>query len=356
MPRLSRIEAQERNRARVLAAARAEFAERGYREAKVDAIAERAELTRGAVYSNFPGKRALYFAVLADLAERAPGRPHAAPGRTSAEAVGALARAWVAGLPDELGAHLLAEVAADVSVRRAFAQLLQLDALLLGLALERLDPPASPPGAPPARRVRLAETILTTLHGATALSAAAPAFGEPFDIVSACERLAGLPMNDWWSPPREAAPVRAVGEPWRAPEVVDLVTGAAFQPGDGVVVVLGLDRLDAVEEAVRLTDQVTLVLVTSQPDELLPLSRLVITQLAGCLRQAFPRQTWPRLRVVGEPSLAAAAGVSAAGDGTEVAVRVVNGRVVARAEGFHACHTIAANSSRSTNAALSTRN
>ncbi|MER6799968.1 helix-turn-helix domain-containing protein, partial [Amycolatopsis mediterranei] len=64
MARLSRAETQERNRAKVLTAARDEFARRGFREAKIDVIAERAELTRGAVYSNFPGKRALYFAVL----------------------------------------------------------------------------------------------------------------------------------------------------------------------------------------------------------------------------------------------------------------------------------------------------
>ncbi|MGH3397592.1 MAG: TetR family transcriptional regulator, partial [Streptosporangiaceae bacterium] len=71
MSRLTRAQAQERNRARVLAAARQEFTERGFRDAKVDSIAERAELTRGAVYSNFPGKRALYFTILAQDAERA---------------------------------------------------------------------------------------------------------------------------------------------------------------------------------------------------------------------------------------------------------------------------------------------
>ncbi|MFC6931129.1 TetR/AcrR family transcriptional regulator [Actinomadura yumaensis] len=80
MARLTRARAQELNRAKVLAAAREEFAELGFRDAKIDGIAERAGLTRGAVYSNFPGKRALYFAVLADLAESAPGRPRP-PGR-----------------------------------------------------------------------------------------------------------------------------------------------------------------------------------------------------------------------------------------------------------------------------------
>jgi AcrR family transcriptional regulator len=67
MVRLTRAQQQERTRAAVLAAARQEFTEHGYVDAKVDRIAERAELTRGAVYSNFPSKRALYLAVLFDL-------------------------------------------------------------------------------------------------------------------------------------------------------------------------------------------------------------------------------------------------------------------------------------------------
>jgi AcrR family transcriptional regulator len=50
---------------------RAQQQEHGYVEAKIDRIAEQADLTRGAVYSNFTGKRALYLAVLADDAERA---------------------------------------------------------------------------------------------------------------------------------------------------------------------------------------------------------------------------------------------------------------------------------------------
>src|ERR1700716_3573346 len=99
MSRLSRVELQRRNRARVLAAARDEFTARGFRDAKIDGIAERAELTRGAVYSNFPGKRALYFAVLAEAAEGTPVPAHPEPGGTVREALGALARAWVARLP-----------------------------------------------------------------------------------------------------------------------------------------------------------------------------------------------------------------------------------------------------------------
>src|SRR3569833_395772 len=193
--RLSRAETRERNRAKVLAAAREEFTERGYRDAKVDGIAERAELTRGAVYSNFPGKRALYFAVLAEDAARAP-RP-ARPGRTPAAALGAFARAWLARLPlatGEPGLDLLPEAIGDDRTRQAVAQLTRLDALLLGLALETLE-------AVPRRMVRVAETALTTLHGARRLAVAAPGFVEPFTVAGACARLADLDLGEGWPPP-----------------------------------------------------------------------------------------------------------------------------------------------------------
>src|SRR4051812_15743407 len=209
MVRLSRTETQERNRAKVLSAARDEFARRGFRDAKIDVIAERAELTRGAVYSNFPGKRALYFAVLADLAERAPESPHAEPGLTVREALGAFARAWVTRLPlatDEqygparLGVELMPEILADERTRRPFAQLMRLDAILLGLALERLRRPRTPDG----RLVYVAEAALTTLHGASQMAAAAPGFVEPFNIVRVCEQLADLDLDDMWQPPHLA--------------------------------------------------------------------------------------------------------------------------------------------------------
>lgn len=363
MARLGRAEMQERNRAKVLAAARDEFAERGFRDAKIDAIAERAELTRGAVYSNFPGKRALYFAVLADLAEHAPEPPHAQPGRTAREALGGLARAWVARLlladPDEqhdsvrLGMDLLPEILADERIRRPFTQLMKLDALLLALALEHLRPPEAPPGAPPGRLVRTAETVLTTLHGASQMAAAAPGFLEPFDVVSACEQLAGLALNDWWPPPPIVPPTQPTNEPWSPPRAVDTVRGEpARLAGDGVVAILGLHRLAAAEEAVRAAPAgaaVTAVLVTSDPDEFAPLARLTIAELCGCLRQAFPHSAWPRLQVVCDESgtLAAAAGVPAVSDATEAAVRIEAGRIVARADGRGAGHAAA-----STGAAL----
>ncbi|MGS2648613.1 TetR family transcriptional regulator [Streptosporangium sp. LJ11] len=355
MSRLSRAQLQERNRARVLAAAAEEFAERGFRDAKIDAIAERAELTRGAVYSNFPGKRALYFTVLADLAGRAPEPPNPEPSLTPREALGALARAWLARLPlttDErhglarIGVDLMPEILADEQTRRPFAQLTKLNAILLGLALERLRPPVTPDG----RLMRVAEATLTTLHGASQLAAAAPGFTDPFTIVGACERLAGLDLDDRWPSTPWIPRARPADEAWSPPPAVDAVRGEPARltgdGGDGVVAILGLHRLEAAEEAVRAAPAgaaITAVLVTGDPGELAPLARLVVADFCGCLRQAFPPSAWPRLQVVFDDSgaLAAAAGVLAVSDATEAAVRVEAGRIVVRADGRGACHTAA---------------
>ncbi len=89
--------------------------------------------------------------------------------------------------------------------------------------------------------------------------------------------------------------------------------------------------------------EVTAVLVTGDPDELMPLARLAVAEIRTCLRAAFPPSAWPRLRVVYDEtgSLAARAGVPAVGDATEAAIRVEGGRVVARADGRGACHAAA---------------
>ncbi|GAA2961758.1 TetR/AcrR family transcriptional regulator [Actinokineospora diospyrosa] len=335
MDRLSRAQTRERNRGRILVAARAEFLERGYQDAKVDGIAARAGLTRGAVYSNFPGKRALYLEVLAERAERVPERSLSRPEATLVGAVGAFAHTWVSRL-DETG-YPLADIVGDATL--PYTQLQQLNALLLGLAMERLEPPASPAGAPPARRVRQAGVILTTLYGARALAPVAPGFAEPFDVISACEHLAGLSLNDWWSYPYAAAPALPVDKPWTAVEAVDLVSGEPFAIEDGVVAVLGTHRLMAVEEALRLGERATLVVVTGQPAELYPLARLVIAEASVGLRRSF--RDGPAVRVVCDERIAALVGITAVSDATEVAVLVRGGRVVTRAEGIGACHAVA---------------
>ncbi|MFE1168062.1 TetR/AcrR family transcriptional regulator [Nocardiopsis sp. NPDC058789] len=348
MVRLSRAQQQERNRARVLTAAREEFTERGFRDARIDRIADRADLTRGAVYSNFPGKRALYFAVLAEAAEREPLTGAADSVDGAVRALGAFARAWVARLPltgtdERIGAELMAEVSADPRVSRVFAQLTAVQAILLGRALESLDT-APDPGL---RRVRVAEGVLTTLHGAGQLAAAAPGFTDPFTVIRSCERLAGVDLADAWPLPHIAhvPHARPVGEPWSAPTALDSLRGERIAVGDGVVAVLGLHRLEAVEEGLRAVPEgvpVTLVPVTAEPAELLPLVRLAVAELRACLSPSFPADAWARPRIVLDPGLAVAAGAVDPHDDTEVAIRVHGGRIVARSEERGAAHAVGA--------------
>ncbi|GGM29097.1 TetR/AcrR family transcriptional regulator [Dactylosporangium sucinum] len=346
MPRLSRTDMQERNRARIVDAARLEFAERGYREARIDAIADRAELTRGAVYSNFPGKRALYFEVLAvDAATVAP------PDRTSAatvrDALGNLAREWAARLPmatrtdaSLLGLELMAEVAADQLTRLPFAQLKLLDAIVLGLALEHLEDL-------PVSRVRLAQAALTLLHGTAQLAAAAPGFGDPFDTVRACQALADLDLDHANRRRVHLDPAPAhrpdPAPRWWLPAADDHLGTGPLAPHDGIVAVLGLHRLANIEDALRAGHETTLAVVTDQPAELAPLARLSLAELRNHLRAAVPPDHWPALHVVVDDKgvLARGAGIDTVTDVTETALRVRDGRIVARADGWGACGSIA---------------
>jgi AcrR family transcriptional regulator len=367
MVRLTRAQQQERTRAAVLAAAREEFGERGYAEAKVDRIAARAELTRGAVYSNFPSKRALYLAVLLDSVEPAEVAESPPPGL--AEALGAFARGWLDRLPltgdtaasGNLRLGSLAGVFDDEPGRTAVAQVMALEALLFGLALE-----SCPPRRTGGRRVRLAELVLTLLDGAGQLAERAPGFGDPFDVASACQHLGGLDLADTWDPPHLAhiKPAQAVHETWEPPtELTDRLTSRRIGfDNDGVIVVLGAGRLGAAEEAVRANKQVTatkqviaseqvtagkqvtLAVVTADPAEIGRLVRLRVGGLGGRLRRVFGPDAWPGLRVVLDDdaiTLAAALGIRET-DNTEAAVRVEAGTIVARAHGRGAGHAAAA--------------
>ena len=354
MARLTRAQQQERTRATVLAAAREEFGEHGYADARVDRIAERAELTRGAVYSNFPSKRALYLAVLVELVERGgSGRvPTSSPG--PAEALAAFARAWLERLPlvgdPPAGGHLRRRSrggGGDAETGRpALAQITRLEALLLALALE----PRGPRLRGPVRRVRLAELVLTLLHGSVQLAETAPGFGDPFDVVRACEHLAGIDLADSWDPPHLAyvAPARPCRDRWVPPAgLPDQLAGhQAGLDADGVLAILGTTRLEAAEEAVRAArpgDRVTVAVVTRDPAETGRLVRLRISDLTGCLRRVFAPDDWPWPQLVLDDRalLAAAVGLSDADDATEAAVRLRDGRIVARAEGRGAAHAAA---------------
>ena len=64
MARLSRQESQTRTRELLLEAARAALASRGYGGASVDVIAEAAGFSKGAFYSNFDSKEAIFLELL----------------------------------------------------------------------------------------------------------------------------------------------------------------------------------------------------------------------------------------------------------------------------------------------------
>ena len=64
MARMTRTESQAATRRRILDAAASVFARRGFHGASVDQVAEEADFTKGAVYSNFGSKDELFLAVL----------------------------------------------------------------------------------------------------------------------------------------------------------------------------------------------------------------------------------------------------------------------------------------------------
>lgn len=345
MVRLTRAQQQARTRAAVLAAARDEFTDHGYAAAKVDRIAERAELTRGAVYSNFPGKRALYLAVLIDLVEKARGTepPAEVSPPSTADALGVFARVWLERLPlvgdsasgGRLQLRSLDGVLDDGPA--VLAQVARLEALLLATALER---------GGPARRVRLAELVLTLLDGTGHRAETAPGFGDPFDVAHACRHLAGIDLADTWAAPHlpYVAPARTCEDAWTAPRgLVDQVSGEEVDLSDGVVVVLGAGRLGAAEEAVRSArpgEDVVVVVVTGDPEETGRLVRLRVADVVGCLRRVFAPGAWRHVRLVldDDALVASAIGLADPGDDTETAVRVRDGVIVARAHGRGAGH------------------
>lgn len=352
MGRLTRVQQQARTRASVLAAAEQEFTEQGYAAAKVDQIAARAQLTRGAVYSNFPGKRALYLAVLIEMVESTDVVEPAQRPESIGDALGSFARAWLERLPltgdtapeGRLRLRSLAGVVDDEQSRTVLAQIARLEALLLAIGLESCEQNGSA-----SRRVRLAELVLTLLGGSGLLAEMAPGFGDPFDRARACEHLAGLHLADTWAPPYLpfVKPAGTCRDDWSPPTgSTDRLTGDRIDLcADGLVSVLGAHRLDAAEDAVRSArsgERVTVAVVTGDPDETGLLLRLRVADLASCLRRVFPADVLRRFRlVIGDDAAATAIGLTGTDDMTEAAVRIQDGAIVARAHGRGAAHAAA---------------
>ena len=142
-----------RNRARVLAAARASFAAEG-RMAPLGEIARRAGVGAGTVYRHFPSKKELFEAVIAEGVEEfvAEGRELVAAG----DATGA------GGAVDAGGAGaaffgFVTRVVERVSLNRALCE-----------ALARETPDGSPPEAPPDARREYGHLLATLLDRAQA--------------------------------------------------------------------------------------------------------------------------------------------------------------------------------------------
>lgn len=70
MARLTREQSRQRTRERLLDAAQEVFAREGYSAASCEQIAEHAEFSKGAIYSNFAGKEALFLELLARNMDR----------------------------------------------------------------------------------------------------------------------------------------------------------------------------------------------------------------------------------------------------------------------------------------------
>ena len=89
---------RERTRAALLEAARGLIREKGHEAATLEAIAERAGMTTGAIYGNFKNREDLFIALA--QAYWAPIKPKAKAGATFAEVMEAIAEATIAAIGD----------------------------------------------------------------------------------------------------------------------------------------------------------------------------------------------------------------------------------------------------------------
>jgi AcrR family transcriptional regulator len=89
---------RDRTRAKLLEAARSLIREKGYEHTTLDAIAERAGMTTGAIYGNFKNRDELFLAL--GQTYWAPIKPNVRPRATFPEIMRALADATLAAIPE----------------------------------------------------------------------------------------------------------------------------------------------------------------------------------------------------------------------------------------------------------------
>src|SRR5699024_3495235 len=100
-----------------------------------------------------------------------------------------------------------------------------------------------------------------------------------------------------------------------------------------------------IEQAIRAAPEghpVSLVLVTDDPAERIPLARLVLSELLEALRRTIATDILTGLSVVldHDGSIARAADLRASTDDTHVALRINGPRITEQAEGPAASHSI----------------
>ncbi|MGA8596098.1 MAG: TetR/AcrR family transcriptional regulator [Bryobacteraceae bacterium] len=93
---------RDRTRAKLMEAARELIREKGYEHTTLDAIAERAGMTTGAIYGNFKNRDELFLALRQTY--WAPIKPKVQPNATLPEILPALADATLAAIPDRRAA------------------------------------------------------------------------------------------------------------------------------------------------------------------------------------------------------------------------------------------------------------
>jgi AcrR family transcriptional regulator len=110
--RRTQTERREQTRAALLAAARELFAERGFADTGREDIAERAGVTRGALYHHFDSKRAVAVAVLEELSDELAARVVAAAVTTDdpREQIRRSAHAYIEACADPSIARIVIEI------------------------------------------------------------------------------------------------------------------------------------------------------------------------------------------------------------------------------------------------------
>ena len=185
--RKTQAERREETREQILAAAAAVFAKRGFHATSLDAIAEEAGFSRGAVYYNFADKQELFLELLdRRCAERAQDlRAVFADDEDDVEATSrqaqlAAQRALDAMTGDPewraLYMEFLAHAARDAAFRRAFAQRTdQMRGALEEVVVQRTRPIADALGMEPEQLAVVIDSLGTglwanhMLHGARAV-------------------------------------------------------------------------------------------------------------------------------------------------------------------------------------------